>query len=489
MSNGPSTPLNGQAPTVDGLFRRAALRNPDAPALSDPANKAWFTDGEPLHVTFGQADRIVWAIAARLHALGLQGGDIVAIQLPNTVESALTLLGILRGGMVAAPLPMLWRENEIVAALSGTGAKALITSARIGEIDQCDIAMKAAAQLMSIRQVCAFGRNLPDGVTPLDDLLTTRGFDLLATGVRGDNPAALTAVITFEATARGIAAVPRTHAQLIAGGIDVGGAAGMTADMTTLSATPMSSFAGLCVTMLPALLLGGRLVLHQPFDAAVFVEAAHRCDAVVLPGMLVQDCADGGLLGRSSRIIALWTAPHRAEGAPSLPQGHLITDVRAFGEAGLVATPRPAGAAIAPLVQGNLGDRIELKCTEAGTLALRGATVAGSAPGVSPADFVDTGCPCRVDASDRIPIGGLPAGVLGIGGYRIARGDLDALATILQTDEPIAPLPDALLGQRLAGSSSRTSLEELLIARGINPLIAGAFRPRRAARAAALTER
>src|SRR5262249_36970838 len=158
----------------DGLFRRAAVRHPDAPTLVDPANRAAFTDGEPLLLTYEQTDRIVWAVSARLHALGLIAGDVIAVQLPNTAESVLTLLGILRAGMVAALLPMLWRENEIVTALSSTGAKALITTARIGDTDHCDIAMKVAAQLLSVRHVCAFGQTLPDGITPLDDLLTTR---------------------------------------------------------------------------------------------------------------------------------------------------------------------------------------------------------------------------------------------------------------------------------------------------------------------------
>ena len=47
------------------------------------------------------------AIASRLRRLGLHTDAIVGIQLPNTVESVLTLLGVLRAGMIAAPLPLL----------------------------------------------------------------------------------------------------------------------------------------------------------------------------------------------------------------------------------------------------------------------------------------------------------------------------------------------------------------------------------------------
>ena len=114
---------------------------------------------------------MVSAIAARLRTLGLQTDAIVGIQLPNTVESVLTLLGVLRAGMIAAPLPLLWRRADMARALGQLGAKAIVTASRIGGFDACAMAMQVAADVFPIRHVCGFGRNLPDGVIALDDLL------------------------------------------------------------------------------------------------------------------------------------------------------------------------------------------------------------------------------------------------------------------------------------------------------------------------------
>ena len=108
--------------------------------------------------------------AARLRRLGLQTDTVVAMQLPNTVESVIALLGVLRAGMIAAPLPLLWRKQEMVAALGRIGAKAIVTTARIGECAHAELAMQVAAELFPIRYVCAFGSDLPDGVVPLDDV-------------------------------------------------------------------------------------------------------------------------------------------------------------------------------------------------------------------------------------------------------------------------------------------------------------------------------
>lgn len=113
------------AATLDDLFRRAGVRHPDALALADPPNRQNFTDGIPRALSFAQADRAISAIAARLRGLGLQTDSAVAIQLPNIVESIVAFLGVLRAGMIALPLPLLWRQEEIVSALRQVGVKAI----------------------------------------------------------------------------------------------------------------------------------------------------------------------------------------------------------------------------------------------------------------------------------------------------------------------------------------------------------------------------
>ncbi|MEJ2375470.1 MAG: hypothetical protein P8Y71_08595 [Pseudolabrys sp.] len=65
--------------TLDELFRRASVRNPDAVALIDPPDKQCFADSAPRRLTFPEADRLISAIAARLSGLGLHTDAIVAL--------------------------------------------------------------------------------------------------------------------------------------------------------------------------------------------------------------------------------------------------------------------------------------------------------------------------------------------------------------------------------------------------------------------------
>src|SRR6185503_18878729 len=122
----------------------------------------------------------------------------VATQLANTVESALTLLAIIRAGLIAAPLPQLWRKIEVAAALRAVNAKAIVTCTQAGETRFADIAMQVASEVFSIRYIAGFGADLPDGAVPLDELFNVEAPDCQPSGPRSGNPAAHVAAVTFD---------------------------------------------------------------------------------------------------------------------------------------------------------------------------------------------------------------------------------------------------------------------------------------------------
>ena len=77
---------------------------------------------------------------------------------------------------------------------------------------------------------------------------------------------------------------------------------------------------------------------------------------------------------------------------------------------------------------------------------------------------------------------GPPPGIVSVGGYRFALRDLQDLAAQIEPGSTLAALPDTLAGHRLAGNAgNREAVRDALDRRGVNPLILGAFRDRRAA--------
>ena len=504
MILGDSRTENLPAATLDDVFRRAAARRPDAIALADPPNRESFTDGPPRRLTYAETDRMVSAIASRLRTLGLQTDTIVGIQLPNTVESVLTILGVLRAGMIAVPLPLLWRRSDAASALGRLGAKAIVTAARIGDFEACATAMQVAADIFPIRHVCGFGRNLPDGVIAFDDLPNDAAPEPPQAIEREGNPVAHIAVVTFDVTPDGLIPVARNHAELIAGGLATLLEGGIAPDACLLGCCATGSFAGLALTVIPWLLSGGTLLLHHGFDPGAFAAQCRedRCDTVVVPGALVPQLAEAGLLAHAElkNVLAVWRRPERLMTSPAWQHASAsLTDMLVFGETAVIgsrrdadglAVPLPAFAAMAPRGSANAVTVAEIARTRIGSMALRGPMVPrhpfppGAERGGSPhlkADaegFVDTFYACRIDRMmGTITVTGPPPGIVSVGFYRFVLSELEDVVRRANGGAFVTALPDALAGHRLAGISGgdgdmRAAFTQL----GVNPLVADAFR-------------
>jgi AMP-binding enzyme len=494
------------ATTFDELFRRAGVRHPQAVALIDPPNREHFTDGAPRTLSYAEADCLISGFAGRLRALGLHTDSVVAIQLPNTIDGVIALLGTLRAGMIAALLPLLWRQRDIVNALNAIGCKAIITCARAGKHRPAKSAVLAAAELFPIRHICGFGRGLPDGVVPLDDLYAQASTDFVQGPSRPGIAAAHIAVLTFDVTAQCIVPAPRNHAQLIAGGLAPHLEASVGQDAALLSTIPPSSFAGLALGVVPWLLNGGTLALHHGCDARVLAEQCVGLAnaTVILPGPAVAPMAEAGLLKAPIKsVIALWRAPERLEFCAPWQGGPALIDVAAFGEIGLLAGRRdadgmpaliPYGSVTAPRGVAGAVNVAEIERSKTGTLQMRGPMMPadffpfgakqGDALAPDQAGFVDTGFSCRDDGNGLI-ITAPPSGIAAIGGYRLSKTAFEAEVAGINPQATILAVPDGLLGERLAGAAAdpRQTLATLQT-RGTNPLISGAFWPRGEADAA-----
>jgi hypothetical protein len=489
-------------PTLDGLFRRLLARQPHALALADPPDKPRVTGQPPQRLTFAQADRAIAALATHFVEAGLPSNSVIAVQLPNTIEFVLTVLAAHRAGLVVALVPQLWRQAELTVALNRTGARAVVTTSRIDAVGHADLAMNAAVEAFSIRHVCGFGSDLPEGMACLDDVMANA--PAVAPSATQDGRRA--AIISFDVTAEGFRAVPRTHLHLIAGGLAIFLEGRVPQGATILSAFAPASFAGLTSSLVIWLLSGGALILHHPFDADVLDRqiSEQACDVLVAPAPLALRLADAGVLSRIPtlrHVIGLWRAPEQVASSPEWPAEHAaLTDVYLFGEAGMFAACRGDDGAANPFLPGpqraprdaeDASITGEILLTPKATLALRGpmVPVAAYAPSALSGnsliaqpqiDHVDTGYAARLDrATGALCITAPPSGIIAVGGYRFLAHDLQEWAKRLGQGALLTALPDRLSGHRLAGRAednarAREAFSEL----GLNPLMSEAFRDR-----------
>jgi hypothetical protein len=490
------------SPTLNALFQRILARRPDAFALIDPPNKPKITGQLPRRLTYAQADRAISALAAHFIEAGLPTHSVVAIQLPNTIEFMLTVLAAHRAGLVVALFPQLWRQAELVAALNRTSARAIVTMSRIDGVNHADFAMNAAAEAFSIRHVCGFGADLPEGMASLDQALA-RPSEASRSIIQDGRKAA---IISFDMTADGFRAVPRTHLGVIAGGLALSLESDVPQGATLMSAFAPSSFAGLASSLAIWLLSGGSLVLHHPFDDAVLAQQIreHDCDTLVAPAPLALQLDELDLashLPSLRNVIGMWRAPEQVASSANWIAQASLTDAYLFGEAGLFGARRSVNDGAPALIKpGPLGAPRELPgssiageilLTPRGTLGLRGpmVAIAAYAPPQTPSDplmaqaprnYVDTEYAARLDrGTGEICITAPPSGILAVGGYRFLSSDLQEWGRRLGQGALLTALPDRLSGHRLAGRAqdnarAREALSEL----GLNPLMVEAFRDR-----------
>jgi AMP-binding enzyme len=490
------------SPTLDGLFRRILVRQPDRLALLDPPNKQRITGQLPKRLTFAQADRAIAALAAHFIEAGLPANSVIAVQLPNTVEFMLTVLAAHRAGLIVALLPLLWRQAELTVALNRTGARAVVSASKIDGVSHADLAMNAAAEAFSIRHVCGFGNDLPEGMASLDLAIDSQSATTRAVTQDGRRAA----IVSYDVTAEGFRAVPRTHLNLIAGGLAVFLESEVPQGATVVSAFAPSSFAGLTSSLLMWLLSGGTLALHHPFDGDVLEQQIkdHGCDTLIAPAQLALRLGEMDMSARLPtlrNVIGLWRTPEQIASSPLWTIPHTtLTDVYLFGEAGLFGARRTADGAPTPILPGPHGAPRDLAgssiagetfITTRGTLALRGpmVVVAAYAPAAPPSDslvaqpprdYVDTDYAARLDRSTgAICITAPPSGIMAVGGYRFLSQDLQEWAKRLGQGALLTALPDRLSGYRLAGrAQDNTRAREALAQLGLNPLMVEAFRDR-----------
>jgi long-chain acyl-CoA synthetase len=77
-------------------------------------------------LTYRQIDDYSRAFGARMHALGLEPGDRIAIMMPNVLQYPIAVFGALRAGLVVVNTNPLYTARELKHQLKDSGARAIV---------------------------------------------------------------------------------------------------------------------------------------------------------------------------------------------------------------------------------------------------------------------------------------------------------------------------------------------------------------------------
>ena len=269
---------NTNGETADSLLRQAATKSPAVIAFADPPNRADFGIGPAHSVPFAEADALATRVAAGFADHGLEAGDVVAFQLPNTWESALFMIAAWRARLIAVPMPMMWRLNELHHAVAQIDPKAIVTMGQFAGHDHAETMREAVAPHMSVRYIFGVGTELCDGVTPINDWLESDHPGEADVQTVRSGSASDVALMTWAASTSGMHPVPRTHAELLAIGRIAVAELQLTNTDVLLNAYPLTGIAAVAGQLMASLLTSAPLNFHLPFDYDTFVTQLREKD-------------------------------------------------------------------------------------------------------------------------------------------------------------------------------------------------------------------
>ena len=147
--------------TLSDHWEKNAARNPDGGAVGDGQRALSWQEAK------------LWTdrLALALIQLGLERDDLLAIQLPNSVELPLFRVACEKAGILSLPLPRTLRQAEMGLCLSITEAAAVVLPWVYRDFDYFGMIGELRERLPHLRHILIAGDKAPAGALSLDEIV------------------------------------------------------------------------------------------------------------------------------------------------------------------------------------------------------------------------------------------------------------------------------------------------------------------------------
>ena len=231
--------------TIGEMFERTARRSPDKLALVQGEQRLTYSE-----LLARSRDR-----AARLAGLGLRPGDLVLMQLPNTIEFVVSYLAVNMIGVIPVMALRAHRQAEVRHFLRASGATVYLIRDVVGGFDFRVMAREMQAEFPGLKHVLVAGEpapgqlalaSLPDAPAP----------------VNGPRPADVSTMLLSGGTTSLSKLIPRTHDDYVLNARLCGAAAGFTDRTVFMAILPLGHNYNLASPgMLGTFYYGGTVVI------------------------------------------------------------------------------------------------------------------------------------------------------------------------------------------------------------------------------------
>lgn len=151
--------------SIDLLFRLKTQTNRTDIGLSGYS----ICEDQVVSLSYAQIQTIVDKLAQQFLFSGLRTGDVLALQLPNSIESHMLYLACWQQNLIVAPLPVLWREADVKQALIRISPQAFICPIIHDGFNYSELMYQIGFDISSLRVLFSLGGNTVDGCLALDE--------------------------------------------------------------------------------------------------------------------------------------------------------------------------------------------------------------------------------------------------------------------------------------------------------------------------------
>ena len=279
---------------------RVAAERPEATAL---------IDGD-VRMSYGEMRDRADAVALRLRRLGFEPDERVVVQLPNTWEFVVFLLGCFRAGVIPVMALPAHRRSELEYLVAHAEAVALVVPEKLRDFDHQQLAEEIREDADTLREIIVLGTAHPGNIDlrALCALPDPARDSTAATSEQPVSPDAVAVFLLSGGTTGLPKLIPRSHNDYLYN-IEVSNeAAECDASSVYLVVLPAGhNFPLACPGLLGALVAGGRVVLLQsPEPAKAFAAiAAHGVTHVAAVPTVVQRWTDYEESERTGKLASL----------------------------------------------------------------------------------------------------------------------------------------------------------------------------------------
>lgn len=327
--------------TVDSLLSDAARRWPNRPAVVDAG---YGPDAAAHHLSYADLDERAGRAAAGLSALGIEPGDRVLLQFPNSCQFAVVLVGLMRAGAIPVMCLPGHRAAELRHFATVSGASGLLIADTTNGFDYRTMAQQLQADHPGLRHVVVDGD--PGPFPAWSQICAAEGHR--PTGLAVD-PASPALLLVSGGTTGTPKLIPRTHDDYVYNAVASAEICQLTGDDVYLVALPAAhNFALACPGLLGAMTVGATTVFtSDPSPESAFAAIARHGVTVTalvpaLAKLWEQACDWEPVTPKTLRLLQIGGAKLDTADAPRI-RAALRTDLQqVFGMAeGLCCYTRP----------------------------------------------------------------------------------------------------------------------------------------------------